>query len=336
MLVLRLIWLFFHLEKGFQNNGNDGPDNQPQYTNAFEAEIHGKQRQQGMQTNLCSENLGLENLSHDLNDAVQCQIADGKEGIPCQKMDESTRPEDETTAEEGQCINDGNEDTQQKRIWRVHHQHTDEGDGKGKAHEDELGFDITPDGGLQLLFGCMDRKPQQRCDMLLINAADEITVFSEEISGNQRNEKGDEKAGYAADGTAAAALGQERKEHTGCIILELQKGSLQLEGKLCTKSIEQLPEILQTSLKNIYIQRKMIGTILDAVDNTRPRPESQAAKNSKQQQHTQQGRNAPGNMIWLQFIRKGIEQKAHQPADDKGQKDGRKITEKQKADQNCS
>lgn len=75
--------------------------------------------------------------------------------------------------------------------------------------------------------------------------------------------------------------------------------------------------------------------MLDAMNNARTRPEAQSTQKGKQQQDSQQGRNATGDTMLLQAICQRIEQKAHQPANDERQKDGRKITEKQEADQNC-
>ena len=150
-----------------------------------------------MQTDLCAEDLWLQDLAHDLNDAIQCHIPDGKEGIPSQQMDDRPGPKDEAAAEKGQGIDDGNEDTQKERIGGLHHQHSDDGNGEGEAHQDELGFDLAPAGGFQLIFGCVYRKSQQRCQMFLIHFVDEITVFGKKVGGDQCHEEGNEEIGNA-------------------------------------------------------------------------------------------------------------------------------------------
>ena len=51
--------IFTDAEKCPQHHGNDWPQNQAEYADALEAEIHGKQGQQGVQSDLRPQNLGL-------------------------------------------------------------------------------------------------------------------------------------------------------------------------------------------------------------------------------------------------------------------------------------
>ena len=51
--------IFTDTEKCPQHHGNDWPQNQAEYADALEAEIHGKQGQQGVQADLRPQNLGL-------------------------------------------------------------------------------------------------------------------------------------------------------------------------------------------------------------------------------------------------------------------------------------
>ena len=86
-----------------------------------------------------------------MDDAIKCQIADGKEGISSGEEINCARPEDEPAAEEGQGIDNGNQNTQQQRMRRMQHQHPDESDDKNKAHQNQLRFKIAQDRSLQFL-----------------------------------------------------------------------------------------------------------------------------------------------------------------------------------------
>ncbi len=311
--------LIFQSEKGFQDHCDDRPDDQTDDADTFETEIHGEQGQQRMQTDLCAKDFWLQNLSHDLNDAIECHISDSKEGIPRQKMDDRSWPEDETAAEEGQGVDDGDDDTQQDGIRGAHHQHGDNRNGEGEAHQDELGFNVAPDRRLQFFFCGIDGKTQQRCNVFLIFSADEVSVFGEEVSGDQCYEESDEEVGYAANGTTTAAFGQQRKERTCSIILELEERCLQFRRQFCAEGIELVPEFLQPYFKDVYIVGKVFRNILNFMNDTVSRPEPQKPQKGKQNQNTQESADAAGNTVLLQFISQWIEQQAHQPADDKGQ-----------------
>ena len=190
-------------------------------------------------------------------------------------MDDCPGPEDKTAAEEGQGVDDGDDDTQKQGIGRFHHQHTDDGNGEGKAHQDELGFDIAPDGGLQFCFCGAYGNAQQGCQMFLIYTADKVTVFGKEVGGDQRNEEGDEEIGYAAQCTAAAALRDQGKQNACGIILKFQKRCLQFYREFPAEGIELFPEFLHLYLEQIHIVRQIFGKIPCLMQDAVAGPEAQ-------------------------------------------------------------
>lgn len=185
----------------------------------------------------------LQNLPHDLYHAIQHKIADGKEGVSSGKEINCARPKNEPTAEEGQCINDGNEDAQKQGVRRVQHQQPDERDDKDEAHQNELRFDIAPDGSLQLLLGGVNGKPEQRGNVAVILLTNEVSVLSEEIGGKHRNEKCDEKAGDTAKLSRCLACRDKGEQKAGGICLQIGKDGLQTLGQPLGIGVKLCPEV---------------------------------------------------------------------------------------------
>ena len=139
-------FFFPGLEICLKHHGNDRPQKQTPETDAFIAEVHGKQCQKRMQTNLCAKNFWLHNLSHDLYGGIDDHIANGKFGRAKNQMDHRSRPKNESAAKEWQSVNDGDNDAEQQRKRRTQHQQANECDGKSIDHQNQLCFDIGPYG----------------------------------------------------------------------------------------------------------------------------------------------------------------------------------------------
>ena len=252
-------WRFFTgLEVCLQHHSDDRPQKQTPEADAFIAEVHGKQRQQWMQTNLCTKDFWLHDLPHDLHGGVNDHIANGKLGRAKNQMDDGSRPENETAAKERQGINDGDDDAEQQCEWRTQHHKADECDGKGVNHQNQLCFDIAPYGCFQIPLCIMDGCAEQRKDIFFIKAANEGCVFCEEIGGQQRNEHTQQKIRYGSQGRRTCALYQ-RKQYGGQIAPQLFGGILneilQRVRQYHQQAVQLCPKTIQCILNQKHVLR---------------------------------------------------------------------------------
>lgn len=259
---------------------------------------------------MCAKDFRLQNLPHDLNDAIERQIAEGEEGIPSGEEENCAGPKNKPTAEEGQGINDGNQNAQQQRMGRTEYQHTDKGNDENKPHQNQLRFHIAPDGGLQLLLCGMDGKPKQRCNMDFVLPANQIPILCEEISGNQCHKEGNEEAGNTAKLARCAALRDEREQKARGIGLQTIKEGLQTLGQLPGEGVKFCPEMGKPRFHKADVLRQVFRNLLQLCHDACAAPKAEQPQKGKQQQNAEQGTDATGDMKFLQTVCQRVKQKA--------------------------
>lgn len=251
-------WFFAGLEVCLQHDCNDRTQKQTPEADAFIAEVHGKQCQQRVQTNLCTKDFWLHDLPHDLHGGVNDHITNGKLGRAKNQMDDCTRPENESAAKERQGINDGNDDTEQQCEGRTQYHKTDECDGKGINHQNQLCFDIAPYGCFQIPLCIMDGCAEQGKHIFFIKAANKDRVFCEEIRGQQCNEHTQQKIRYGSQGRRTCALYQG-KQYGGQIAPQLLCGVLNEILQRVRQYHQQTVQLCPKPIQCVLNQEHVLG-----------------------------------------------------------------------------